>query len=92
MSRVNHNANYIFDVEGETVWEKLRCIRSMLDERKRAYELALLKQEQLEDELDKNNKYKYKEYLINKDFQLSLIEDCKNEIEFLEKFERKREN
>jgi len=87
MSRVNHNANYIFDVEGETVWEKLRTIRGMLGDRRRAYELALLKQEQAEAELDETNTYKYREYLINKDFQLSLIEDCKNEVEFLEKFE-----
>jgi hypothetical protein len=87
MSRVNHNANYIFDVDGETVWEKLRTIRGMLGDRRRAYELALLKQEQAEAELDETNTYKYREYLINKDFQLSLIEDCKNEVEFLEKFE-----
>lgn len=90
MSRVNHNANYIFDVDGETIWEKLRNIRSMLDDRRRAYQLALLKQEQTEAEIiskKEENIYKYKEYLINKDFQLSLIEDCKNEVEFLEKFE-----
>ena len=90
MSRVNHNANYIFDVDGETVWEKLRTIRGMLDDRRRAYQIALLKQEQAEAESEAKKEediYKYREYLINKDFQLSLIEDCKNEVEFLEKFE-----
>ena len=48
MSRINHNASYIFDVEGETVWEKLRVIRDMLDDRKRTYEISLIKFEKSE--------------------------------------------
>ena len=45
MSRVNHNAQYIYDLEGETVWEKLRVIRNQLSQRKLAYKLAELNKE-----------------------------------------------
>jgi len=85
MSRVNHNANYIYDVDGETVWEKLRTIRGMLDDRKRAYQHSLLGVEAAKS-LDKNS-MKYKKYLIDKDFHDGLIKDCENEIKFLTEFE-----
>jgi hypothetical protein len=85
MSRVNRNAQYIYDVDGETIWEKLRVIRGMLDERKRAYQHALLGKEK-QDSLDKDL-FEYKKNLIDKDFRESLIQDCINEIKFLEEFE-----
>lgn len=85
MARVNHNVNYIYDVDGETVWEKLRVIRGMLDDRKRAYKHALLNREQSEN-LEKDS-FEYKQYLIDKDFREGLIQDCLNEIKFLEEFE-----
>ena len=83
MSRVNHNANYIYDVDGETVWEKLRVIRGLLDDRKRAYQFALLESENTY-EVDSKE---YKKFLINKDFHADLLQDCVNEIKFLETFE-----
>jgi hypothetical protein len=85
MARVNRNASYIFDVDGETVWEKLKSIRSMLDDRKRAYQHAILAKEKSET-LDKDS-FEYKKYLIDKDFNDGLIQDCVNEIKFLEEFE-----
>jgi hypothetical protein len=85
MARQNHNANYIYDVDGETVWEKLRVIRSMLDDRKRAYQHSLLSIENSES-LDKNS-IEYKNYLVDKDFLENLLQDCANEIKFLKEFE-----
>jgi len=85
MARVNHNANYIYDVDGETVWEKLRVIRGMLDERKRALALALLAKEEQESK-DKDS-IEYKKYIINNDHQNQLIKECEQEIDFLTKFE-----
>lgn len=89
MSRVNHNANYMFDVDGETVWEKLRTIRGMLDDRRRAYQHAQLNSEIQGKRIEKEDpqSFEYRKWLIDKDFSDSLIVDCKNEIKFLEAFE-----
>lgn len=85
MSRVNHNAQYIYDFEGETVWEKLRGIRNQLEERKIALEIAKLNHQESENQ-DKNS-LEYKKYLINKQRTENIIQDCVNEIVFLEEFE-----
>jgi len=86
MSRVNHNAQYIYDLEGETVWEKLRVIRNQLSQRKLAYKLAELNKEKSEQTLDKDS-FEYKEYLIYQDQNTELFQDCANEIKFLTEFE-----
>ena len=88
MARLNHNVNYIYDVDGETVWEKLRIIRGMLEDRKRAFQLAVLNKEESEKKFENDKEsVEYKKWLINKDFNDSLIEDCANEVKFLETFE-----
>jgi hypothetical protein len=78
----------MYDVDGETIWEKLRTIRGMLSDRRRAYEHALLGKEhqQSKTENDKES-YEYRKWLIDKDFHDELIEDCSEEIKFLEEFE-----
>jgi hypothetical protein len=88
MARQNHNVNYMYDVDGETVWEKLRTIRSMLDDRQRAYQHATLARDENEKKHKKDTtSLKYKQWLIDKDFNESLIQDCVNEVKFLEAFE-----
>lgn len=88
MSRVNHNVNYMYDVDGETVWEKLRTIRGMLDDRRRALATGSLKKQNDEEKFkDDNESYEYKKWVINRDFNNSLLEDCANEVKFLEAFE-----
>ena len=42
MSQVNHNYSYIFEVDGFTVWERLRNIRNFLNDRTKALGLAEL--------------------------------------------------
>jgi hypothetical protein len=42
MSRQNHNAQYIYDLEGETVWEKLRVVHNQLEQKKLALALAAI--------------------------------------------------
>lgn len=85
MARVNHNAQYIYDVDGETIWEKLRSIRIMLDDRRRALELSLIGID--ESKSKEKDEFEKRREAIEMPFQLSLIEDCKNEIKFLEEFE-----
>ena len=87
MSRQNHNANYIFDVEGETVWEKLRAIRSMLQERIIAYDLAIITQEESLSKLEKDS-FEYKKHLIYEPQQKQLLKDCEDEIKFLTEYEQ----
>ena len=87
MGRVNHNAQYIYDFQGETPWEKLRAIRAQLKQRKVALEMANLNKEKNETKLDKSS-FEYKEYLINLPTIDENIQDCINEIEFLTDFEK----
>lgn len=78
----------MYDVDGETVWEKLRTIRGMLEDRRRAYTIGQLNKEENAQKFKKDtDSFKYRKWLINKDFNDSLLEDCANEIKFLEVFE-----
>jgi hypothetical protein len=88
MSRVNHNAQYIYDVEGETIWEKLRVIRNQLEQRQLALDLSLLNKEKAEAKFkDDKESYEYREFIIHSKQREQLIQDCINEIEFLKEFE-----
>jgi hypothetical protein len=86
MARVNHNANYIYDVDGETVWEKLRSIRGFLQDRRIALQLAELAQEEFNKRTDTDT-IEYKKALIMKPQSDANIQDCREEIKFLEEFE-----
>jgi hypothetical protein len=85
MSRQNHNANYLYDTDGETVWEKLRVIRGFLEDRKIAYSLGMLAQEE-QSKLDINS-IDYRKWLINKPQHDKILQECLDEIKFLEEFE-----
>ena len=86
MSRINHNAQYIYDFEGETVWEKLRVVRNQLKDRKIAYELTKLSQEKFEQIQDKDS-FEFKKQKIYVEQIAENLQDCKNEIQFLTDFE-----
>lgn len=85
MARVNHNVNYIYDVDGETVWEKLRVIRGFLQDREIAYESALIGKEETA-KLDFDSKEYKKAMVFNTQVEQN-IQDCANEIKFLKEFE-----
>jgi hypothetical protein len=88
MSRVNHEVSYFYDVEGETVWEKLRVIRDFLFDRQQAYDLGVIGQEeQVENMKGKEGSYAYRKWQIQKVQSDKLLQDCLDEIEFLKKFE-----
>ena len=87
MSRLNRNANYIYVVDGETVWERLRVIRTFLEDRRNALAINELNQEKI-DKLDKDS-FEYREYLITKPQQDKILDECREEIKFLEDFEAK---
>ena len=88
MSQLNRNSAYLYEVDGLTVWEKLRNIRNFLGERKRVYEIAVRTQE-----YNVNNKsddvVKEIENEVNKEFSKELLQDCLDEINFLTIFEKR---
>jgi S-adenosylmethionine:diacylglycerol 3-amino-3-carboxypropyl transferase len=85
MSRLNREASYVYDIDGETVWERLRVIRNFLEERRQALAVAQLGEEKRE-ALDKDS-FEYREAMIFKLQSEKLIQECKDEIKFLEDFE-----
>lgn len=56
MSQVNHNYSYIFEVDGYTVWERLRIIRNFMTDRRQALELAELTQANSGKRVDRTNR------------------------------------
>lgn len=46
MSQVNHNYSYVFEIDGHTVWERLRNIRNFKSDREKALALAELSMEE----------------------------------------------
>lgn len=85
MARQNHNANYLFDVDGETIWEKLRVIKGLLLDKQISLKLLELNEEENVN-LDKST-INYKKYIIYKDLNDGIKQDAINEIKFLTEFE-----
>jgi len=89
MAQVNHNYDYLTVVDGQTVWERLRVIRSFLTERRQALKIANLGKEKFEATKDTMDEWDRREAEIMNENQDSLIQDCVDEIAFLEDFESK---
>ena len=87
MAQVNHNYDYVTVVDGHTVWERLRVIRNFLTDRRKALKLARLAQEKFEATKDSMDEWERREAEIMNEDQENLIQDCVDEIEFLEQFE-----
>lgn len=87
MSQVNHNYDYLTVVDGHTVWERLRVIRNFLTDRRKALKIARLHQEKFEATKESMDEWERREAEILNEDQESLIQDCIDEITFLEKFE-----
>ena len=47
MSQQNHNVNYLYTVDGITVWERLRVTRNFLLDRQTALKIAGLPPEEM---------------------------------------------
>ena len=86
MARMNRNAQYIYEVDGETIWEKLRVIRGMLQSRKNALAIANLSRLDFLSRTDTDT-IAYKKDLVGIPDLENNIKDCENEIEFLTEFE-----
>ena len=83
MAQLNRNAVYLTIIDGLTTWEKLKNIRSFLEGRKQALALSELQQTLP----PPSNAYDRAEYDIYQPQALDLLDDCKNEVDFLEKLE-----
>ena len=91
MSQVNHNYSYITEVEGYTVWEKLRIIRNFLVDRQQALAVSEMgidnKMKKVAEGL--LDKWEIRRLEIFRPQQLELIQDCKDEVDFLVALEAK---
>lgn len=85
MSRVNRNAVYLFHVDGHTPWERLRVIRHFLTERHQA--LATAELSLSESDAQDPDTHDWHIWQIRRPQFLEIIEDCRDEIEFLEQLE-----
>jgi hypothetical protein len=79
MAQQNHNISYLTEVDGITIWERLRVIRNFLAGRRRALALA----EYSADNVDRENF----EAVIMLPELLESIEYAKDEVNFLTKLE-----
>ena len=88
MSQVNRNFQYLTDVDGHTIWEKLRVVRNFLLDRNKALAVAELNQRKFEAQKASMDEWELQEALILKQDEESLIQDCRDEIKFLTKLEQ----
>lgn len=91
MSQLNRNASYLYTVDGLTVWERLRVIRNFIVDREQALELSELEFDKTEEDLANlaPDSYEFKKIMITHRQSKNLIQDCKNELEFLNQLEEK---
>jgi hypothetical protein len=89
MSRSTHNANYLYDVDGETVWEKLRVIRGFLREKELALAETLLGMQENKEKMRNadQNSFEYKKYILRGPTMDGLIQETESEIKFLKQYE-----
>jgi hypothetical protein len=89
MGQMNHNAAYIYSVDGVTVWERLRVVRNFLSERKKALALAEYSFEKISSNISTlEGREKFTAILETPDL-VDNIEYCQDEIKFLELIEKK---
>lgn len=87
MSQVNRNYDYLIKVDGLTVWERLRVIRNFLTDRRQALAIAELHKRKWEATKDSLDVWEREEEEIVQSNREDLIQDCRDEIRFLELFE-----
>ena len=88
-SQTNHNASYLFAVDGITVWERLRVIRNfktMLTQNLALAELSIEEQDYKLEQItgvDKPSEFKRRKIIIMRGESLDAIQKCKDELKFL---------
>lgn len=92
-SQVNHNAAYEFVVDGITVWDRLRVIRTFISSNKMNVEMAKLGMEEEEYKLSKLDDTKESDFIrrrhdITKVEALDAIKKAEDELKFLYKLEK----
>lgn len=87
MSQVNHNYSYITEVDGLTVWERLRVIRNFIKDRRKALQLARLGKLKRIESYKTMTPLEIEEAEIMAEDEDDLIQDCVDELDFLTKFE-----
>jgi hypothetical protein len=93
ISPVNHNASYLFEIDGLTVWERLRSVRNFLSDRRKALKISEYGVKKYERDIaklgnsDEDQDTKF-EMELNKEDTYQAVDVCRREVEFLEQFEK----
>jgi hypothetical protein len=93
ISPVNHNASYLFEVDGLTVWERLRSVRNFLSDRRKALKISEYSVKKYERDIaklgnsDEDQDTRF-EMELHKDDTYQAVDVCRREVEFLEQFEK----
>jgi hypothetical protein len=93
ISPVNHNASYLFEIDGLTVWERLRSVRNFLSDRRKALKISEYGVKKYERDIiklgdsDKDQDTKF-QMELNKEDVYQSVDVCRREVEFLEQFEK----
>jgi len=93
-SRVNHESDYLFVVEGLTVWERLRCIRNFIEDRKSAIASGEIAKEEVEWRISvlsdtKPEIFEKRKLIAQQEVSASALQHAKEELEFLYELEEK---
>jgi len=91
-SQSNHNASYIFEVDGITVWERLRVIRSFLANRRESLTVAEINRRKSLWSISKiadpeEAAFEQEIFEARRPEMDDAMQKCRDEIAFLEKFE-----
>lgn len=89
MAQVNRNFAYLTDVDGLTIWERLRVIRGFLLDRQKALKVAEISEAKFEEEKLTMDKWELAEAEVMRSDYSELIQDCRDEIEYLVKLEKR---
>jgi predicted RNase H-like nuclease (RuvC/YqgF family) len=85
---MNHNAAYVYSVDGVTIWERLRVIRGFLSGREKALMLAELSLEEIDYKIETSkNEFHKRKLKIEIPDLLDNIQYAKEEISFLKEME-----
>lgn len=89
MSQVNRNSAYLFEVDGFTVWEKLKNIRDFLGDRERALAISKIALEESDAEMSEGlmSRFDKRRAEVLRPHTVDIIDDCEREVSFLRELE-----
>jgi hypothetical protein len=84
MAQMNHNSAYVYSVDGNTIWERLRVIRGFLADRIKALTLAEISLEQITEQIEsESDRFERRKLELELPDLVENILYAKEEVDFL---------